>query len=240
MRDNDYPQKPVTTHYSHREKESAFAKPHLMIAPSSSRYSSNDMVHNHYLEEAKKQTHEIGRNSKTSVMPSARSQSTTNGSKPKPRINNQNSRNWPASKRKIFKSSTTKVDIEPPHGYNTDITNLQECIQTLDLSTVFILINGEPWLYNGGGIPFQLKSNSLPHAHAQTTKTYYKHQDSRIMKAQELKTKTSVNSDIQDLPLRYQVYRGRLLASFQDDATHVGQDTRSQGGKDNKTNKEKI
>ncbi|GJV14842.1 hypothetical protein Tco_1360165 [Tanacetum coccineum] len=30
-------------------------------------------------------------------------------------------------------------------------------------------------LYGGGGIPFQLKSDSLPHAHAQTTKTYYKH-----------------------------------------------------------------
>ncbi|GJU94010.1 hypothetical protein Tco_1318766 [Tanacetum coccineum] len=94
-------------------------------------------------------------------------------------------------------------------------------------------------LYDGGGIPFQLKSNSLPHAHAQTTKTYYKHQDSRIMKAQELKTKTSANSDIQDLPSRYQDYQdndyqGRLLASFQDDAKyeHVGQDTRSQGGKD--------
>ncbi|GKC23069.1 hypothetical protein Tco_1025219, partial [Tanacetum coccineum] len=54
-----------------------------------------------------------------------------------------------------------------------------------------------------GDASFQLKSDSLPHAHAQTTKTYYKHQDSRIKKAQELKTKTSVNSDIQDLPLRY-------------------------------------
>ncbi|GJY83504.1 gag-pol polyprotein [Tanacetum coccineum] len=55
-------------------------------------------------------------------------------------------------------------------------------------------------LYGGGGIPFQLKSDSLPHAHAQTTKTYYKHQD------------------------------------FQDDAKyeHVGQDTRSQGGKDDR------
>ncbi|GJR55851.1 hypothetical protein Tco_1406372 [Tanacetum coccineum] len=42
------------------------------------------------------------------------------------------------------------------------------------------------------------ESNSLPHAHAQTTKTYYKHQDSRIKKAQELKTKTSANSDIKD------------------------------------------
>ncbi|GKA01957.1 hypothetical protein Tco_0674622 [Tanacetum coccineum] len=78
------------------------------------------------------------------------------------------------------------------------------------------------------------KSNSLPHAHAQTTKTYYKHQDSRIKKAQELKTKTFVNFDIQDLPLRCQVYQGRLLASFQSDAKyeHVGQDTRSQDGKD--------
>ncbi|GKD01307.1 hypothetical protein Tco_1171581 [Tanacetum coccineum] len=79
-----------------------------------------------------------------------------------------------------------------------------------------------------------LKSDSLPHAHAQTTKTYYWHQDSRIKKAQDSKTKTSANSDIQDLPSRYQIYQGRLLASFLDDAKyeHVGQDTRSQGGKD--------
>ncbi|GJY09776.1 hypothetical protein Tco_0377961 [Tanacetum coccineum] len=50
--------KPVTTHYFPKERESAFANPHHMIAPSSSRYSSNDMVHNHYLEEAKKKTQE--------------------------------------------------------------------------------------------------------------------------------------------------------------------------------------
>ncbi|GKF03278.1 hypothetical protein Tco_0030201, partial [Tanacetum coccineum] len=76
---------------------------------------------------------------------------------------------------------------------------------------------------------FQLKSVSLPHAHDQTKKTCYKHQDLRIRKAQVLKTKTSANSDKQDLPLRYQVYQGRLLASFQKDAKyeHVGQDTRS-------------
>ncbi|GKB88270.1 retrovirus-related pol polyprotein from transposon TNT 1-94 [Tanacetum coccineum] len=73
-----------------------------------------------------------------------------------------------------------------------------------------------------GDASFQLKSDSLPHAHAQTTKTYYKHQDSRIKKAQVLKTKTSANSDKQDLPLRYQVYQGRLLASFQDDAKAIG------------------
>ncbi|GKD17850.1 hypothetical protein Tco_1207008, partial [Tanacetum coccineum] len=99
---------------------------------------------------------------------------------------------------------------------------------------VFILINRELWLYGGGGIPFQLKLDSLPHAHAQTTKTYYKHQDSSIKKAQVLKTKTSANYDKQDLHLRYQVYQGRLLASFQDDAKYkyVGQYIRSQGGKD--------
>ncbi|GKB92667.1 retrovirus-related pol polyprotein from transposon TNT 1-94 [Tanacetum coccineum] len=74
-----------------------------------------------------------------------------------------------------------------------------------------------------------LKSDSLPHAHAQTTKTFYKHQDSRIMKAQELKTKTSAQTLIYKIFLqRYQVYQGRLLASFQDDAKyeHVGQDTK--------------
>ncbi|GJU26734.1 hypothetical protein Tco_1165355 [Tanacetum coccineum] len=35
-----------------------------MIAPSSSRYSSNDIVHNHYLEEAKKKAQEHSRNSR--------------------------------------------------------------------------------------------------------------------------------------------------------------------------------
>ncbi|GJV42404.1 hypothetical protein Tco_1420844 [Tanacetum coccineum] len=46
-----------------------------------------------------------------------------------------------------------------------------------------------------GDALFQLKSDSLPHAHAQTTKTYYKHKDSRI-KDKDFRT----NSDIQDLP----------------------------------------
>ncbi|GJU41341.1 hypothetical protein Tco_1194298 [Tanacetum coccineum] len=94
-----------------------------------------------------------------------------------------------------------------------------------------------------GDASFQLESNSLPHAHAQTTKTYYKHQDSRIMKAQELKTKTSAQTLIYKIFLqRYQVYQGRLLASFQDDAKyeHVGQDTRSQSGKDDQDKRIKI
>ncbi|GJY52345.1 hypothetical protein Tco_0443192 [Tanacetum coccineum] len=80
-----------------------------MIAPGSSRYSLNDMVHNHYLEEDKKKIQESGRNSRPSVMPSTRSQSTTNGSKPKPRINNQNSRNWPASKSSCVTTKTVSI-----------------------------------------------------------------------------------------------------------------------------------
>ncbi|GJX32810.1 integrase, catalytic region, zinc finger, CCHC-type containing protein [Tanacetum coccineum] len=90
-----------------------------------------------------------------------------------------------------------------------------------------------------GGIQFlgdnliPAESDSLPYAHAQTTKIYYKHQDLRIKKAQEFKTKISANSDIKD-PSSETKLRGRLLESFQEDAKyeHVGQDTRSQDDKD--------
>ncbi|GJY11498.1 hypothetical protein Tco_0379683 [Tanacetum coccineum] len=109
--------KPVTTHYLPKERESAVVKPHHVIASSESRnssknmprFSSNDMVHNHYLEEAKKKTQERGRNSRPSVMPSAKSQSTTNGSKPKPRNNTQTSRNWPASKNSFVTTKTVPI-----------------------------------------------------------------------------------------------------------------------------------
>ncbi|GJR94915.1 hypothetical protein Tco_0267089 [Tanacetum coccineum] len=98
--------KPVTAHYLPKERESTFAKPHHVIASSESRNSSksisrfslNYMVHNQYLEEAKKNTQERGRNSRPSVLPPAKSQSIPNDCKPKPRIDNQKSRNWPASK----------------------------------------------------------------------------------------------------------------------------------------------
>ncbi|GJZ65184.1 retrovirus-related pol polyprotein from transposon TNT 1-94 [Tanacetum coccineum] len=64
----------------------------------------------------------------------------------------------------------------------------------------------------------------------------------RIMKAQEFKTKTSAQTDIQIFLQRYKVYQGRLLASFPRDAKyeHAGQDTRSQGGKDDHDGRIKI
>ncbi|GJT60082.1 hypothetical protein Tco_1003615 [Tanacetum coccineum] len=81
--------KQVTQHYLPKGRESAFAKPHHVIASSESRnssknmsrskprFSSNDMVHNHYQDEAKKKTQEKDRSSKSSVMPSTSLQSTT-------------------------------------------------------------------------------------------------------------------------------------------------------------------
>nr|GEZ56407.1 hypothetical protein [Tanacetum cinerariifolium] len=45
--------------------------------------------------------------------------------------------------RKIFTSSTTKVDSEPLNGSNDDITNQYECEQTLDVSTCIINLNVE-------------------------------------------------------------------------------------------------
>ncbi|GJV40568.1 hypothetical protein Tco_1419008 [Tanacetum coccineum] len=90
---------------------------------------------------------------------------------------------------------------------------------------------------------FQLKSDSLPHIMLNlqdilsSSRFKDNHESSRI-KDKDFRT----NSDIQDLPSRYQVYQGRLLASFQDDAKykHVGQDTRSQGGKDDQDERIKI
>nr|GEU83607.1 hypothetical protein [Tanacetum cinerariifolium] len=233
--------RPVTQYYLPKRRESIFAKPDHMIASSESRnrsknmqiFSSNDMVHNHYLDEAWKKTQERDRNSKTSVMPSAGFHSTSDGSKLKPRSTNHSTRSLPVSKsscvtitvvhkadhskssssfsdskhffcstchkcvfnanhdacitkllkevnshakiqshktrnrnkpvdqkshtqipsRQIFighrfslyktsvvyektslRSDLSKVDSEPPHGFNVDISKINECKQTLDLS----------------------------------------------------------------------------------------------------------
>ncbi|GJU12668.1 hypothetical protein Tco_1135064 [Tanacetum coccineum] len=91
--------------------------------------------------------------------------------------------------------------------------------------------------------PIPAEVGSLPTCSMLKLKDIHKQRDSRIMKAQELKTKTSAQTLIYKIFLqRYQVYQGRLLARFQDDAKyeHVGQDTRSQGGKDDQDGRIKI
>nr|GEV67653.1 hypothetical protein [Tanacetum cinerariifolium] len=148
---NDLP-KPVTTHYFPRERESAFEKPHHMITLSSSRYSSNDMVHNHYLEEDKKKTQESGKNSRPSVMPSARSQSIANGSKPKPRINNQNSRNWHLSKSSGFLQERYSNLAQPRLTVNPHIVLIQISLISMNAYKLLIpvqvnVIYGRPRLH---------------------------------------------------------------------------------------------
>ncbi|GJU05503.1 hypothetical protein Tco_1121933 [Tanacetum coccineum] len=95
-------------------RKTYFAKPYHVNAPGPSRYSSNhvskttlkesvgsnDMIHNYYLEEAKKkaqlQKHKA-LNSKPSVITPARLSNTASGRKLKPSNYNQQTRNWPPS-----------------------------------------------------------------------------------------------------------------------------------------------
>nr|GFA67185.1 integrase, catalytic region, zinc finger, CCHC-type, peptidase aspartic, catalytic [Tanacetum cinerariifolium] len=208
--------KPVTTYYLPKEREPASAKPHHMIAPSNfrissknmPRFNSKDMVHNHYLQEAKKRDTrmqnwpaskngfvttktvpiaEFPRNSRndycvTKFLKQVNSRAkvpsnkTTNGNKIVEQISvpNKQERQIPTGHRfsiqktsimqkkakthrsclrwkpmgkifktvglrwvptkKIFTSSTTKVDSEPLNGSNAYITNQYECEQTLDVS----------------------------------------------------------------------------------------------------------
>ncbi|GJR61829.1 hypothetical protein Tco_1503991 [Tanacetum coccineum] len=96
---NNVLSKPVTPYYLPKVRESMFAKPQHVIASGSSRnsskesYGSNDMAHNYYLEEAKKKTQYKNRNLKPRKMPSAKTHNTPNACTPKPRSNNQTSRN---------------------------------------------------------------------------------------------------------------------------------------------------
>ncbi|GKA69589.1 hypothetical protein Tco_0775653 [Tanacetum coccineum] len=63
---------------------------------------------------------------------------------------------------KIFTSSTTTVDSEPPHGSNTDITNLHECIQTLYSSAgTSKNVQEEQNLDFSIGKPFNLKKERI-------------------------------------------------------------------------------
>ncbi|GJY43350.1 hypothetical protein Tco_0431563 [Tanacetum coccineum] len=124
--------RPVTQHYLPKRRESVFAKPDHMIASSESRnssknmprFSSNDMVHNHYLDDARKKTQEIDRNLKTSMIPSARFQSTVDGSKQKPRNNNQTPRILPVSK-----SSCVIITVVPKADHSKSSSSFSDSKQ---------------------------------------------------------------------------------------------------------------
>ncbi|GJZ26513.1 hypothetical protein Tco_0570766 [Tanacetum coccineum] len=117
---------------------------------------------------------------------------------------------------KIFTSSRTKVESEPPHGSNADITHHHECIQTLDSSAgTSINVQEEQTLDVNAYTPFNLKKERI--------KVWIKE---NVISGRPRLHGTDSPSETK--------LRGRLLGSFQDDTKyeHVGQDTRSQGGKD--------
>ncbi|GJS38966.1 hypothetical protein Tco_0564009 [Tanacetum coccineum] len=166
--------KPVTSHYLPKEIEFVVAKPPYMIAHGSSRYSLNDMVYNHYLEESKKKTQESSRNSEPSVMPSARSQSTANGSKPKPslELGIHDHSNEPSSSKLVPKvvplaDKTATSRQELGLLFHHHIAMLRSTCWSLRNKRVHLKMEMET--------PHSSRVDSLPHAHAQTTKTYYKH-----------------------------------------------------------------
>ncbi|GJY05406.1 hypothetical protein Tco_0371346 [Tanacetum coccineum] len=124
--------KPVTPHSWPQVRKSSFAKPYDVNAPGPSRNSpkhvsfqspresvgSNDMVHNYYLEEAKKKAQlqkDKALNTKPSVQQSARLPNTANGNKPKPRNFNQQPRNWPPSMSSRVSNRTVNI-AEPPRN----------------------------------------------------------------------------------------------------------------------------
>ncbi|GJT80622.1 hypothetical protein Tco_1054964 [Tanacetum coccineum] len=88
------------------------------------RFSSNDMVHNHYLDVAKKKIQERDRNSTTSVTTSARIQTTADDSKPKPRSNNQTSRSLPVSK-----SSRVTITVVPKADHSKSSSSFSDSKQ---------------------------------------------------------------------------------------------------------------
>ncbi|GKC26629.1 hypothetical protein Tco_1033923, partial [Tanacetum coccineum] len=85
---------------------------------------SNDMVHNHYLDEARKKTQERDRNSTTSMTTSARIQTTADDSKPKPRSNNQTSRSLP-----ISKSSRVTITVVPKADHSKSFSSFSDSKQ---------------------------------------------------------------------------------------------------------------
>ncbi|GKA74459.1 hypothetical protein Tco_0780761 [Tanacetum coccineum] len=119
--------KPVTPHYLPKVQEHVLAKPHHVIAPGSSRnsqeesYGSNNMAHNHYLEEARKKTQERNQNSKPSVMPSVRLQNTANDSTPNPKRTNQTSRSLPTSK-----SSCVTIMVVPKADHSRNFSSFSD------------------------------------------------------------------------------------------------------------------
>ncbi|GKD48013.1 hypothetical protein Tco_1276989 [Tanacetum coccineum] len=142
----------------------------------------------------------------------------------------------------IHTSSTTKVDSEPTNG------NRYECEQTLDVSTGTPNLSASKSLNpKKEGLRSELgihdHSNELSssklvpkvvppaaqgHLHHVTSWNYSFSINITMLKMELVMPIPAKDGIHYNMRSRYQVYQGRLLASFQDDAKyeHVGQDTR--------------
>ncbi|GJV17349.1 reverse transcriptase domain-containing protein [Tanacetum coccineum] len=135
---NNVLSKPVTpSFYLPKFRELCFAKPQHVIALGSSRnsykesYGSNDMAHDYYIEEAKKKTQDKNRNLKPMEMAFAKTHNTRNACTPKPRSNNQTSRNWPASKKHAGRQDTAGMISEAIFDtYVFDLSKSEEALKS--------------------------------------------------------------------------------------------------------------
>ncbi|GJV06422.1 ribonuclease H-like domain-containing protein [Tanacetum coccineum] len=95
--------------------------------------------------------------------------------------------------------------------YQGDSLNLLD--HKYNIYTVKRSYGTEGYIKTEVGDAYSTKSDSLPHAHAQTTKTYYIARDSRIMKASRIKDKdfSRTNSDIQDPPSKISSLQERIV-----------------------------
>ncbi|GKB20552.1 hypothetical protein Tco_0854475 [Tanacetum coccineum] len=167
--------KPVTPHSWPQVWKSSFAKPYDVNTPGPSRkilkhvsflspkepVGSNDMVHNCYLEEAKKKAQlqkEKALNTKPSVKQSARLPNTANGNNPKPRNFNQQPRNWSPSMssrvglkwipiRKSVDTCYNTNDSESPLGKKLHNPNTTICANSSSLSAGWEVV--ERWFWMG-------------------------------------------------------------------------------------------
>nr|GEW60642.1 hypothetical protein [Tanacetum cinerariifolium] len=152
------------------------------------RFSTNDVVLHHYLEEAKKKTQErdnkniqpieqisIAKKPERQIPIGHRFLIKKTSTVHEETISIRYCLRWTLTGRifktvglrwvpteKIFTSSTTTGDTEPLHGSNIDITNLRECKQTLDSSVgTSINVQDEQNLDLSAGTPFNLKKERI-------------------------------------------------------------------------------
>ncbi|GKA56806.1 hypothetical protein Tco_0755878 [Tanacetum coccineum] len=132
---------------------------------------------------------------------------------------------------KIFTSSTTKVDSEPTNGSNDDIINQFQSFNHYKgrtPSSELGIHDHSNELSSSKLVPKVVPPAAQGHLHHVTSWNYSFSINITMLKMELVMPIPAKDGIHYNMRSRYQVYQGRLLASFQDDAKyeHVGQDTR--------------